>query len=529
MKIGPSPGWLARRLEALRRPLHLERRRRDQLRPARARPPAARLRPRQGRRPRDRRPHRPRRARSSRRSTARSGALDPDDLAHRRPRPRQRARRRDGRRRLRDLRRHDARPARVAPGSSPAGIRRTSRRHGLKTEASLPLRARRGPGHGDPGARPLRGAHRGARRRHGAPGRGGRAPARGPRAARSGSAGAAPAELLGHGRRRARTRAGSSPASASRSARATPRARPSGSRAGASTSRIEEDLVEEIVRTQGLRRHPRDAAARPRSRRPPSRPRRRRVARVRARARGGRVRRGGELQLRRAATTLAALEPGDAAAGIALKNPISAELAVMRTSLVPSLLRNAAHNRRQRRRRRPPVRDRARLPPPGSRRRTRRRPREALEIAGVLARPPEPGRAGPAPATPLDFYDAKAAVEAVLEALGVEGARFERARRRVAPPARLGGRARGGDAVVGERGRAPPPRRRGLRAAARRARLPPLARRARSRAARLVPRYRAIPRFPAVLRDLAVVVADARPAAAVLEALVRDGAARRGR
>jgi phenylalanyl-tRNA synthetase beta chain len=41
------------------------------------------------------------------------------------------------------------------------------------------------------------------------------------------------------------------------------------------------------------------------------------------------------------------------------------------------------------------------------------------------------------------------------------------------------------------------------------------------RAARLVPRYRPIPHLPAVLRDLAVVVADAVPAASI-EAVVRE-------
>ena len=42
---------------------------------------------------------------------------------------------------------------------------------------------------------------------------------------------------------------------------------------------------------------------------------------------------------------LEAFEPGVKAVG--LKNPISAEMAVMRTSVVPSLLRAVAHNRRQ--------------------------------------------------------------------------------------------------------------------------------------------------------------------------------------
>src|SRR5512143_1789256 len=105
------------------------------------------------------------------------------------------------------------------------------------------------------------------------------------------------------------------------------------------------------------------------------------------------------------------------AVGIGLKNPISAELSVMRTSLVPSLLKNVAYNRRQR------VED-VRLyeiasvyhPAPDPRDRPTH---ESVEIAGVLAgRRSPPGWASGADA--LDLYDAKAAVAGVLEALGID-------------------------------------------------------------------------------------------------------------
>jgi phenylalanyl-tRNA synthetase beta chain len=205
------------------------------------------------------------------------------------------------------------------------------------------------------------------------------------------------------------------------------------------------------------------------------------------------------------------------ALGIALKNPISAELAVMRTSLVPSLLGNTALNRRQR------VEDvrlyeiarvyRSRAPESG-----RDEPsEEPAHVAGVLA-----GRRTPAgwsaPADPVDFYDAKAAVAAVLEALGIAGVRW---------------RPRGGgwlhprtsarvftkdEQLLGELGELHPrvadafelPR--GVLAFE-------LSLDALAREAHLVPAHGGIPRFPAVLRDLAVVVDDAVEAEAVLAAV----------
>lgn len=203
------------------------------------------------------------------------------------------------------------------------------------------------------------------------------------------------------------------------------------------------------------------------------------------------------------------------APGVALKNPISADLSVMRTTLVPSLLKNAAHNRRQRV-------EEIRLYEIASvyhtgHEPTKRPSAESVEIAGVLMGRRSPvgwAQAGDA----VDFADAKAAVVGLLEALGVEA--------RWAAPGdawlhpRHSATLAAGEVVLGEVGELHPrtalafelPR--GVHAF--RLSLDALA-----RVMRLVPRHRAIPRLPAVLRDLAVVVADGVTAASV-EALVRE-------
>ena len=111
-----------------------------------------------------------------------------------------------------------------------------------------------------------------------------------------------------------------------------------------------------------------------------------------------------------------------AATPLALRNPISADLAMMRTSLLPSLLRNLAANRRQR------VDDvrlyelaRCYATGPGQ---GGAPAREWTELAGVLA-----GRRSPVSwATSgdgVDLFDAKGAVSAAFDALGIVGVRFE--------------------------------------------------------------------------------------------------------
>jgi phenylalanyl-tRNA synthetase beta chain len=214
------------------------------------------------------------------------------------------------------------------------------------------------------------------------------------------------------------------------------------------------------------------------------------------------------------------------APGIRLLNPISADLAVMRTGLLPSLLRNAGVNLRQR------VEDvrlyeiaRAYRPfEPDARAPGDDAPAlEAVHVAGVLV-----GRRSPAGwavgGDAVDFHDAKAAVVALLEAIGVPGARFEAPGDGWLHPrtsARISAPGAGGAAVaLGVVGELHP------RVAAA-FELPrgvlgfELDLAQLLRAAALVPRYRPIPRLPAVLRDLAVVVEGAVTAEAVIAA-VRD-------
>jgi phenylalanyl-tRNA synthetase beta chain len=210
------------------------------------------------------------------------------------------------------------------------------------------------------------------------------------------------------------------------------------------------------------------------------------------------------------------------ALGVTLKNPISADLAVMRTSLVPSLLKNAVHNGRQR------VEDlrlyeiaRAYWPSPDP---LDMPSAEPVKVAGVMR-----GRRSPTGwavgGDRLDFYDGKAAVSGVLETLGVEGVTWTALRRaqdgrvewlhpRTSARLEKGGEALG---VVGELH----PRLaqafdlpRGVFAFE-------LDLDALLRNAKLVPQYRPIPHLPAVLRDLAVVVEEAVTAASV-EAVVRE-------
>jgi phenylalanyl-tRNA synthetase beta chain len=273
----------------------------------------------------------------------------------------------------------------------------------------------------------------------------------------------------------------------------------------------EEDLVEEIVRLQGYDAIPETLPAL--AVEVPATP----AAEVEL----GRVRQALEAAGFSEAVNFSFVPPGDAEAldpdarPIALANPITAELAVMRTSLLSSLLRNVAYNRRQ-------GRDDVRLyelaavyAPRGG---VDRNPPadERQRLAAVLV-----GRRVPvgwtAPGAQVDFYDAKGTAEAVLAALGV-AARFEPgAASWLHPRASASIRLPSG-AEVGLVGELHP-------RVAQAFELPrgvlalDLDVGALLSAARLVAVFSGVPRFPAVLRDLAVVVDDAVAAEAVLAAV----------
>ena len=403
----------------------------------------------------------------------------------------------------------------------PGGIRRTSRRHGLKTEASYRFERGADPGMVIPavdrcaaliaelaGGTILRGVVDAHPRKVRAP----RVKLRWHR----------PAEILGMDVTRADARKvlaglGFEEAQATRDAAVfqVPSWRVDVS--------IEEDLVEEIVRTKGYDAIPETLPAS--GVETPAEPlEEQAVARVRAALEAA----GFAEAVNFSFVAAKELEPfeqhvvtGDGsgrALGIALKNPISAELSVMRTSLVPSLLRNLAHNRRQR------IED-VRLyeiasvyhPAPDPRDRPTH---EAVEIAGVLAgkRSPPSWATG---SDGADLYDAKAAVVGVLEALGVE-ATWRPADAPWLHPRHSAAVLSTDDenVMLGVAGELHP-------RAAEAFDLPRgvlafrLSLDALLHHARLVPQHRPIPRLPAVLRDLAVVVDDAVPAESV-EAAVRE-------
>jgi phenylalanyl-tRNA synthetase beta chain len=284
---------------------------------------------------------------------------------------------------------------------------------------------------------------------------------------------------------------------------------------------IEEDLVEELVRTKGYDAIP-ETLPHGASDTPAEPPDAQAVGRIRRALEAAGFAEAvnfsfvAERELAPFEHPIATGDGQGRALGIALKNPISADLSVMRTSLVPSLLKNIAHNLRQR------IPD-VRLYEIASIYHPHPNPKEmpsaeSVEIAGVLV-----GRRSPLAwavgSDAADFYDAKAAVGGILEALGIE-ARWQAGGDTSTHPRHSATVIVGAEDVLGVVGELHPrvaaafelPR--GVLAFR-------LSLDALLRAARLVPQHRSIPRLPAVLRDLAVVVDDAAPAAAV-EALVRE-------
>jgi len=212
-------------------------------------------------------------------------------------------------------------------------------------------------------------------------------------------------------------------------------------------------------------------------------------------------------------------------APLALQNPIAAELAVMRTTLLAGLLRNLGHNLRH-------------AAGTGLRLYELGRvylPREALEGRPGEARftvAHEPlrlslaacgprGRGWTAGKESVDFYDVKGALEQLLGSIGVREATF---RRDATPPRWLHRRSacvvelqRAGEPAteLGRLGELHPALADALELprATLVAELDADALRA---AAVLLPRYRPLPRFPASLRDVAVVVDDSVTSAQVL-------------
>jgi phenylalanyl-tRNA synthetase beta chain len=193
----------------------------------------------------------------------------------------------------------------------------------------------------------------------------------------------------------------------------------------------------------------------------------------------------------------ARIEPGEEA--IALANPISADLGVMRTSLWPGLLQALVYNRNRQQ-------DRVWLFESGLRfrRRDGRTVQEPV-LAGVASGTAEPLQWGLV-RRPVDFYDVKADVEAMLALTGAgDGLAFVPATHPALHPGQAAAVRRGAEEV-------------GLLGALHPAHLRSLdiegpvylfELRLEGLEAGKVPRFAPLSRFPAIRRDLAVVVEEA--------------------
>ncbi len=206
---------------------------------------------------------------------------------------------------------------------------------------------------------------------------------------------------------------------------------------------------------------------------------------------------------------------------VALKNPLTPQQAVMRTTLLASLLSNVAFNLRQQ-----PESlrlyeiGRAYLRDPRGGKDLRPVAEERLHVAGVLWGRRDP-RSWTSTDAACDFADVRGAVEAIVSALSAGELTCRLGR--VAPfHPRATAEARVGDTVLGWVGEVHP-------LAAEHLALPrgvfafELEFAALARVAALSPRFEPLPRYPAVLRDVALVVPAAMEAAEVRAVICEVG------
>jgi phenylalanyl-tRNA synthetase beta chain len=216
---------------------------------------------------------------------------------------------------------------------------------------------------------------------------------------------------------------------------------------------------------------------------------------------------------------------GGADEAIALENPLSVEQSLMRTTLFAGLLGNVVRARRF-------SADGVKLYELGRSYRPNlaggegRNPAaiETLELAGVLWGARDFGRTWTQPeaGSRLDFFDAKAAVETALKALHIDGLRTVAFDSPVFHP-RASAQVLVGEAVVGEIGELHPVIAKQFDVGANvylfRLDVDKVA-----TLAKVVPQARSIPKFPAVFRDLAVVVAQATAQDSVANVIREVGA-----
>jgi phenylalanyl-tRNA synthetase beta chain len=210
--------------------------------------------------------------------------------------------------------------------------------------------------------------------------------------------------------------------------------------------------------------------------------------------------------------------PGDQRARpLSLRNPLSEEVSVLRTSLLPGLLKNAAHNLRH------GVQSihlfevgRVFWPVDGE-----RLPDERLHAA-LIRTGRRPGAGWDGTDARVDFYDVKGVVEDLLEAFGVREASFVRAEVPYLHP-RASAEVRALDEILGVLGEVHPQVTEvfelGGRVFSAEIDLSILA-----ELSRETPRFSDLPRFPPVYRDMAVVVSTAVTWQEIREVVLKAGA-----
>ncbi len=281
---------------------------------------------------------------------------------------------------------------------------------------------------------------------------------------------------------------------------------------------IEEDLIEEIARVRGYDAVP-VALPRGLARLDPERP----MTVIERRVRAALAGQGLDEVVNYSFVSPAELEAFQAEKGaIAVANPLSVEQSVMRTTLLPSLVGNVL---RAVRHQATGVRfyelARSYRPDPQGGQGTWPVARETYEVAGVLWGLRDGAKSWTAKDAAVDFYDAKAAVEAVLGSLHVDGATYEPLESSWYHP-RAAAVVRRGDKVLGTLGELHPRAVKRLDAPAG-VFLFQLDVEVLLSAAALVPQAKPLGRFPAVLRDLAVVVPQEMASDAVRAVILEVG------
>ena len=208
--------------------------------------------------------------------------------------------------------------------------------------------------------------------------------------------------------------------------------------------------------------------------------------------------------------------PPDPASFVRIANPLSQERNIMRQTLADAMLQTLASTLRVAGRALLFEIGRVYLPRPGQ-----VLPDEPQRVCIGLAGPRGPRAWGCDPSQPLDFFDLKGIVEALLERMGVRGAAYEP----LTSPTYQPGRAatvRVGEQVLGSLGEVSPAVRDAYDLPPARTCLAELDLEAILALAAQIRQMEPISRFPAVTQDLAILVDEAVPAARVYE-LIRQG------